>query len=121
VERLADFYEKVFGCKRLSPGSVLTGDAMARGTGVPNAEIRGVWFQMPGIGEGGPILELFQYSHMHERQTPLPNQPGYGHLSFEVSDIAATADAVVTAGGSRFGAIADFETPSEATVGRDSQ
>ncbi len=116
VRLLADFYQKVFGCKVDYPESVLSGEALARGTGVSDAEIRGIWLQMPGNREDGPILELFQYSTMPERPTPTPNQPGYAHLSFEVDDIAAVADAVVAAGGSLYGQIADFESLEGGTL-----
>ncbi len=116
VKVLADFYQKVFGCEISYPESTLTGDALARGTGVPDVEIRGIWLQMPGGGENGPILELFQYNNIQERPAPAPNQLGYAHLSFEVDDIEAVADAVLAAGGSYYGQIADFKSLEGGTL-----
>ena len=59
VERLADFYEQVFGCCRLSEGARMSGALMARGMGLQSAEVHGIWMRLPGHGDEGPVLELF--------------------------------------------------------------
>ena len=41
---------------------------------------------------------------------PAVNQPGYGHISFEVEDIQAAIDAVVAAGGAALGKITELGT-----------
>ena len=112
VERLANFYKQIFGCVVTSPSQVMTGDALSKGSGIPNVEVRGIWLQMPGFEENAPTLELFQYTDTENRSSPRLNEPGYSHIAFDVSDIAATADAVLAAGGSRLGSIADYEDPS---------
>lgn len=61
-------------------------------------------------GTDGLFLEIFQYKTIHDRPTPPVNQPGYGHLSFEVEDIHATFDAVIKAGGMPLGKITDLGT-----------
>lgn len=109
VERLADFYTEVFGCVRLSPPQDMVGEALSRGSGLADAEGRGLWLRLPGYGENGPILELFQYAQTQDRPSSRTNEPGYNHNSRDVSDIAATTEAVLAAGGSRLGEIADLE------------
>lgn len=112
VEHLAAFYEKVFACVPASPPRSLTGDLVGRGVGVPEVELRGMWLLLPGHGNPPPILELFEYSKVQERDTPPPNQFGFNHISFEVDDVHETAGAVIAAGGSQLGEIVDYETPS---------
>lgn len=41
------------------------------------------------------------------------NEPGYGHLSFQVGDIGNTISDIVEAGGSQIGEITDFGTPKK--------
>ena len=67
---------------------------------------------MPGFEENAPVLELYQYAKTEERAVPRVNDPGYSYISFDVSDVAAMADAVLAAGGSRLGSIADLEDPN---------
>ena len=58
----------------------------------------------------GPFLEIFEYKNCNDHSTPPVNQPGYGHISFEVEDIQATFNAVIKAGGTPLGEITDFGT-----------
>jgi hypothetical protein len=58
----------------------------------------------------GTLLEIFQYKNTCDRPTPLVNQPGYGHISFEVEDTHATYDAVIKAGGASLGEVRNFGT-----------
>ena len=109
VERLADFYTEVFGCVRLSPPQDMAGEALSRGSGIANAEVRGLWLRLPGYEENAPILELLQYAETEARPVPRVNEPGYSHISFDVSDISATVEVVLAAGGSRLGEIADMD------------
>ncbi len=108
TDRLADFYKTVFGCDDLYPRETMSGEALSRGNGVPNAEIYGAWLSLPGFD--GPYLEIFEYKTAHDRPIPPVNQPGYGHISFEVEDIHATLDVVIEAGGMPLGEITDFGT-----------
>ena len=90
----------------------MSGELLSQGNGVPNAEVYAAWLSLPGID--GPFLEIFEYKDADDRPTPPVNQPGYGHISFEVEDIHATYDAVMVAGGMPLGKVTDFgsaETP----------
>ncbi len=116
VDRLASFYEQAFGCIRLSSSDNLTGIQGARGMGLHEAEIRAVWLRLPGHGENGPFLELFEYSHSLENAEPLANRQGYNHIGFEVPDVEAALDSLVEAGGTRLGEIVDFESPNDGVI-----
>ena len=120
TDRLADFYKTVFNCEDLYPRTDRSGESMSQCNGVPNAEIYAAWLSLPGVD--GPFLEIFQYKNTHDRPTPPVNQPGYGHISFEVEDIHAMYDAIIEAGGASLGEVANFgtaEAPSFYVYARD--
>ena len=108
TDRLADFYKAVFGCEDTVERWNMSGELVSRGNGVPNSEIYAAWLSLPGVD--GPFLEIFQYKNFQDRPTPSVNQPGYGHISFEVEDIHATFDTVIEAGGTPLGKITDLGT-----------
>ena len=116
VERLAKFYEQVFGCTRTSPTEKMSGALIARGEGLQEAEMKGVWMRLPGYGDQGPILELFEYTKSLDRPEPLADRQGYNHIAFEVSDVEATAEAVLAAGGTRLGEIVDLDMSNGGVV-----
>jgi catechol 2,3-dioxygenase-like lactoylglutathione lyase family enzyme len=117
MEKLASFYVQVFDCVHTSPSERMTGKLLALGTGLQHADLRGVWLRLPGHGEHGPILEIFQYTDSHENSLLVANQHGFNHISFEVPDIVATETAALTAGGSRLGEIVDLsEEPGFGSV-----
>jgi len=62
-QKLAGFYEKVFGCVRVLPERHLSGAWLDKGVGVPDAKISGVHLRLPGHGDSGPGLEIFQYAN----------------------------------------------------------
>ena len=105
---LADFYKSVFGCEDAVERWNMSGELLSRGNGLPNSEIYAAWLSLPGVD--GPFLEIFQYKDIQDRPMPSVNQPGYGHISFEVEDIHATFDAVIEAGGAPVGKITDLGT-----------
>ncbi len=108
-DRLADFYKRVFGCEDRVERWRMSGGHISKGTGVPNAGIHAAWLSLPGVE--GPFLEIFQYEDFHDRPSPLVNQPGFGHLCFEVEDIHATSATVISEGGSPLGEITDLGSP----------
>ena len=116
VERLSDFYEQALNCVRLSSIERMSGGLMARGMGLQEAEVRAVWMRLPGHGEEGPILELFEYTEPREQPKSSANQRGYNHIGFEVADVEVTVEAVIAAGGTRLGEVVDFESPSVGIV-----
>jgi predicted enzyme related to lactoylglutathione lyase len=106
---LASFYIEVFGCKPVPPERDLKGQWLDRATGVYGAHIRGTHLRLPGHGDKGPTLEIFQYSPQLERVASGPNQPGFGHLAFCVDNVAEAYEVVLSKGGSAVGEVVSRE------------
>lgn len=102
--KLIAFYKDVFCCQSISETRDLSGEWLARMTGVPGAHIVGEHLLLPGYGEDHPTLEIFSYI------PPLPafapsavNAPGFQHIAFEVEDVPETLARVLKHGGSALG------------------
>jgi predicted enzyme related to lactoylglutathione lyase len=114
--RLADFYIRVFGCTPVPPERDLSGEWLERATGIEGAHIWGNHLRLPGHGENGPTLEIFQYDADHEHPVPLASRPGLGHIAFAVEDVEAVEDAVLEAGGGAVGEIVNVEIPGAGRI-----
>jgi len=115
-KRLAHFYTEVFGCVPKPPERNLSGEWLAKGTAVPGARLQGIHLQLPGHGDKGPTLEIFQYHEERERLEPAANRPGFGHIAFVVNDVEAAQEKVVGAGGHILGEIASAEVEGSGFV-----
>jgi predicted enzyme related to lactoylglutathione lyase len=109
--RLAAFYQEVFGCAPVLPERDLHGEWLERATAVSGAHIRGMHLRLPGYGDDGPTLELFQYDSMPEHPLVRANTPGFSHISFAVDDVQRTAQAVLDHGGSAVGELTVRQVP----------
>ena len=114
--KLATFYELVLGCMPVPPERDLTGQWLDDATRVPNARIRGVHLRLPGYGDAGPTLEIFQYDQEEERQSAAINRPGFAHIAFAVNDVQAAQDAVIAAGGSALGERVTVDIPGAGRI-----
>jgi len=114
--KLAAFYERVFGCLPVPPERDLQGPWLQRATGLAGAHIRGLHLRLPGGGENGPTLEIFQY----QPELPAPakevNRPGFGHIAFAVQDVGAAREAVLAAGGGEVGPLTTVPIPGAGTI-----
>lgn len=85
IEKAVVFYRDVLGLTLVVPPTEpAEGAELSRGVGVPNARLR------QAILESGDCsIELFEYLNPPaEIERPLPaNNPGPGHVAFEVADI----------------------------------
>jgi predicted enzyme related to lactoylglutathione lyase len=108
-KRLATFYQEVFGCIPIPPERDLSGEWLDKATGVSGAHISGVHLRLPGYGDDGPTLEMFQYSTMPEHPSVNPNTPGFSHIAFAVDDVESAAQAVINHGGSAVGELTERE------------
>ncbi len=113
---LAKFYRDVFGCELVPPERDLQGEWLARGTGVPNAHFTGAHLRLPGHGEGGPTLEIYQYTQTEPRSPAAANREGIMHLAFEVDDIHQAVDDVLSHGGTKIGDIASSDVSGVGTL-----
>jgi len=102
---LADFYIQTFDCKIVPPIRKQSGPWLDNGTGVKNAELEGAHLLLPGHGEHGPTLEIYQYKHIENQPTVMPNTKGFGHIAFEVDSVESVVKKLLQHGGTTFGNI----------------
>jgi len=103
--RLARFYQTVFDCEPVPPERNQRGDWLSRGTGVADAALEGMHLRLPGHGSLGPTLEIYSYAAMEPKPAPAANREGYGHLAFEVDDVAACLAKIEAEGGRALGEV----------------
>lgn len=106
ADKLAAFYVNVFKCKHVREPRVLSGENVSRGNGLQDSEIYSIWLNIPGCET--VFLEIHQHRVTHHRERPRVNEPGFGHLSFQMGDIGAALSAIIAAGGAQLGEITDF-------------
>jgi lactoylglutathione lyase len=104
-KELTRFYVKVFGCKRKLPERKLKGNWLDTLTSIKNAHVEGIHLALPGYGNDGPTLEVFQYSKQKRTDTPTVNKLGFGHIAFAVSDVRRMLTEVKRNGGSAVGSV----------------
>jgi catechol 2,3-dioxygenase-like lactoylglutathione lyase family enzyme len=107
--RLSEFYVKVFGCVPVSTERDHHGPHIDALTGIPGARIRGQHVRLPGHGEHGPTLEIFQYEKNDAHPPTSLNRPGFAHLAFEVGDVEAKRREVLEHGGRDLGRVVTID------------
>ncbi|MEO0559645.1 MAG: VOC family protein [Bacteroidota bacterium] len=115
-QTLAQFYQEVFNCTPVPPRRQQSGAWLDRGTGVQNASIQGIHLRLPGGGDSGPTLEIYQYAHMESKPSPAPNRQGLGHLAFTVDDVAEIQAQVLAHGGRNIGQISETTVEGVGTL-----
>lgn len=113
---LAHFYIDVFGCLPVPPERDFQGEKLEAGAGLPGAHLTGIHLRLPGRGDDGPTLELFNYNLLKERPETAVNRPGYGHIAFQVPDVAQARAEVLAAGGRPVGQVVTLAVASGAQV-----
>jgi predicted enzyme related to lactoylglutathione lyase len=106
---LAKFYKDVFGCKPKPPERNLKGKWLDDVTSIDDAHLQGVHLYLPGFGDDGPTLEIFEYADMPKRGLHKINRPGYAHIAFAVENVPEVLDRVIQNGGSKIGQIVSTE------------
>jgi len=114
--KLADFYIKVFGCKEVDAKRDLKGKWIDEGTGIDDVHIEGVHLRLPGSGDDGPTLEIFQYNKSISQESKKINREGLVHIAFQVDDVGKTLNAVVEAGGGKLSEIIHHNIPNIGTI-----
>jgi predicted enzyme related to lactoylglutathione lyase len=114
--RLAEFYKSVFGCVNHGPTRNLKGVWIEDGTGIKGAEIEGVHLLLPGYGEDGPTLEIFQYNKTVKGGEKKINRLGYAHIAFQVDNIHDVIRKVILNGGSQVGKVTNKEIENVGTI-----
>jgi predicted enzyme related to lactoylglutathione lyase len=106
---LTKFYQDVFGCILVPPERNLSGEWLEKGTGVKGAGFVGAHLRLPGYGDSGPTLEIYQYHSNEPRSETAANREGLMHLAFEVDDVDRATAEVLKNGGRKVGEITASE------------
>jgi len=115
-KRLVTFYKEVFNCQPILPERYLSGEWLDQATGIENAKIEGIHLRLPGYGDAGPTLEIFQYGILLDDSISHPNTLGFSHIAFAVENVTTTAQAVLKAGGNTVGALTVREIPEVGVI-----
>lgn len=102
-QQLARFYVEVMGCELVGTERDYHGPHTDAVTGYTDVRVRGRHLRLPGHGENGPTLEIFQYEPQGPDNPQALNKPGFAHLAFEVPDIAAKRTEIHARGGQDVG------------------
>ena len=106
-KRLASFYELVFGCIPVPPLRDQKGSWLDKGTGLANAHLKGMHLRLPGYGDNGPTLEIYQYSEVIDSERSLPNKLGFGHIAFQTDNIDKCLQLALNNGASKIGELSE--------------
>ncbi len=115
-QALAGFYQDLFGCTPVPPERDFQGEKLEAATGIPGAHLRGVHLRLPGYGDHGPTLEIFNYNFLETEGRKTVNRPGFGHIAFSVEDVKTARQAVLRAGGTAVGEIVTLQVAAGAKV-----
>lgn len=102
---LVDFYVMTFNCKVVPPIRNQSGGWLEKGTGLKNAKLEGAHLLLPGYGEKGPTLEIYQYENIKSQNLVSPNQRGFGHIAFEVESVEVVLENLENNGGTASGEV----------------
>ncbi len=86
MEKTKDFYTEVLGLE-ISLEKSIEGAELSRGVNLPSSRVKVVLFTVPG---STTLVEAFQYVSPSGRpidSDSKPNDMGFGHICFEVTDI----------------------------------
>jgi len=109
--RLADFYEKLFDCIPVSSERDHHGPKFEALTARANARAQGRHLRVPGHGDKGPTIEIFQFEKGADALPPEITRPGFAHLAFEVPDVDSKRAEVLAAGGRDYGKVVTLDIP----------
>ena len=104
--KLADFYIEVLGCEPVPPERDYRGEVIGKIAGLPVSEsvtLRGMHLRLPGYGDSGPTLEIFEYSPEGARFEIRSDTKGFSHIAFAVDDVRGVAAKFLAHGGSEVG------------------
>lgn len=96
---LVDFYIKTFSCKIIPPIRNQSGEWLDKGTGLKNAKLEGAHLLLPGHGQNGPTLEIYEYENIENQNFISPNKKGFGHITFEVGSVEIILEKLIKNGG----------------------
>lgn len=111
--RMVEFYCEVFSCIPVGSARDRKGPEVDALTGVKDTHVQGQHLRLPGHGESGPTIEIFQFNKNEASQPPSLMRPGFSHLAFEVLDIEAKRKEIQAWGGRDYGDLVTLDIPGE--------
>jgi predicted enzyme related to lactoylglutathione lyase len=72
--------------------------------------------RLPGCGDDGPTLEIFEYNNAKEQPETAITRPGFAHIAFEVDNVEAAREEVLAAGGKCVGDTVTAEIANAGTI-----
>ncbi len=107
-KKLSQFYQDVFDCEPVYPERNLKGNWIDQATALKNAQIKGIHLRLPGHGNGGPTLEIFQYNEINKIKKTI-NANGFSHIAFLADNLEDVLQKLLQNGGSQLGKITERE------------
>lgn len=104
-QKLADFYQTVFGCLPVPPTRDYSGELFDQLANLTQARQRGMHLRLPGFTDHAPTLEIFEYQPALDKPATKVNRQGYGHIAFAVDDVQAALELVLQHGGGQVGQV----------------
>ncbi len=110
--KLSDFYQQVMCCVVCSTERDHHGPHIDALTRKPGVRVRGHHLRLPGHGENGPTIEIFQYEPAGPDNPQSLDKPGFAHLAFEVPDVGAKREEIHRWGGRDVGDLVTIDIPT---------
>ena len=110
--RLADFYVEVLGCTPVPPERDYRGAEIGKIAGLqqdPAMRLTGIHLRLPGHGENGPTLEIFEYEPAGSDFEIRSDTMGFSHIAFAVDDVRAVGAKFLENGGREVGEYVEME------------
>ena len=111
--RMAKFYCEVFGCVPVGGERDRKGAELDALTGVKDSRVQGQHLRLPGYGENGPTIEIFQFHKNDPAPPPSVMRAGFTHLAFVVPDVEAKRKEIQAWGGRDFSQLVTLDIPGE--------
>ena len=108
-KNLVKFYVETFDCIPVTPERNLSGHWLEEGTNVKDAHIIGMHLRLPGYGDDGPTLEIFQYDTIIETIPSRANRQGFRHIAFRTDDVYAVMEKALMNGALKIGDVVERE------------
>jgi catechol 2,3-dioxygenase-like lactoylglutathione lyase family enzyme len=110
---LSQFYQDVLECIPVGVERDYIGDGVDKITGMQGVRVQGQHLRLPGHGDTGPTLEIFQYTPQSERWNLKVDGPGFAHLAFIVDDLQSKRMEILQKGGKDVGEVQQIPIEGE--------
>ena len=113
---MSAFYQEVFDCVPVGVERDYAGDTVDRLTAMSGIRVCGQHLRLPGCGDAGPTLEIFQYEPAGDMPNLKVQGPGFAHLAFVVEDLEAKREEILARGGRDVGDVVTIPIEGEGVL-----